>query len=62
MTSKLHNIQSERTTHGGSYTEPPVSSESLAVRRKVKLRSVLIIPFVLQIFMAVGLTGYFFFT
>ncbi len=44
MTSKLQNIQSE---------------ESLAVRRKVKLRSVLIIPFVLQIFMAVGLTGYF---
>ncbi len=44
MTSKLQNIQSE---------------ESLAVRRKVKLRSVLIIPFVLQIFVAVGLTGYF---
>ncbi len=59
MTSKLENIQSERTTHGGSYTEPPVSSESLTGQRKVKLRSVLIIPFVLQIFMAVGLTGYF---
>ena len=44
MTFKLQDIQSE---------------ESLAVRRKVKLRSVLIIPFVLQIFMAVGLTGYF---
>ena len=44
MTSKLQDIQSE---------------ESLAGQRKVKLRSVLIIPFVLQIFMAVGLTGYF---